>query len=128
MPPPRRGARENDPRLANRLLGGPDGHSAASRDGAAPGSTAGTAVRDTAESSAEAAGTAARGVTDRAGGAPLPAAIRRVMVFGQPTRFLTIAVTTTVWDARVAFLTLVVGCALAVTGELVDPTAKETRR
>ncbi|MFI6574537.1 hypothetical protein ACIBFB_01960 [Nocardiopsis sp. NPDC050513] len=128
VPPPPRGTQENDPRLTDRLLGGPDGRPAASRNGVAPGSSTGTAVRDAAETTAEAADAGTHGEPDRAGGAPLPAAIRRVMVFSQPTRFLTIAVTTTVWDARVAFLTLVVGCALAVTGELVDPTARETRR
>lgn len=46
---------------------------------------------------------------------------RRVMVFSQATRFLAIAVTATLWDARVAFLTLIVGCVLAVTSELADP-------
>ncbi|MEV2274157.1 hypothetical protein AB0I72_01105 [Nocardiopsis sp. NPDC049922] len=137
VPPPPRDTRENDPRLTDRLLGGPEGRPVATRDGVAPGSSTGTAVRATAgvaaapsttETAAAAADTGAHDAAARAGGAPLPAAIRRVMVFTQPTRFLTIAVTTTVWDARVAFLTLVVGCALAVTGELVDPTAKETRR
>jgi hypothetical protein len=44
-----------------------------------------------------------------------------MMVFSQSTRFLVIAVTATLWDARVAFLTLIVGCVVAVTGELVDP-------
>ncbi|MFE9242636.1 hypothetical protein [Nocardiopsis sp. NPDC006938] len=64
------------------------------------------------------------------GPAPAPSLAhlaRRVMVFGQPTRFLVIAVATIAVDARIAFLSLVVGCAVAITGELVDPSARETR-
>src|SRR5699024_1935854 len=38
-----------------------------------------------------------------------------------PVRFSAIAVTTVVADARIAFVTLIIGCAIAVTGELVDP-------
>jgi hypothetical protein len=53
---------------------------------------------------------------------------RRLTAFSQPTRFLVIAVTATLWDARVAFVTLIVGCAIAVTGELVDPAARGVRR
>ncbi|MET9708854.1 hypothetical protein ACFW3Z_02210 [Nocardiopsis alba] len=55
---------------------------------------------------------------------PLPLLIRRVMAFGQPTRFLVIAVATTLWDARIAFVSLIVGCAVAITGELVDPSSR----
>ena len=58
----------------------------------------------------------------------LPSLARRLMAFSQPARFLVIAVTATLWDARVAFVTLIVGCTIAVTGELVDPTAREVRR
>lgn len=53
---------------------------------------------------------------------------RRVMVFGQPTRFLVIAVATVAVDARIAFLSLIVGCAVAITGELVDPSSQTERR
>ncbi|MFJ9554949.1 hypothetical protein ACIRPH_14110 [Nocardiopsis sp. NPDC101807] len=70
-----------------------------------------------------------RGAPDARTGAPGPAAaVRRLTAFSQPTRFLVIAVTATVWDARVAFVTLIVGCAIAVTAELVDPTARGVRR
>ncbi|MGW8530410.1 MULTISPECIES: hypothetical protein [Nocardiopsidaceae] len=76
---------------------------------------------------------AGRGAPDARTGAlrpdPAPTApARRLTAFSQPTRFLVIAVTATVWDARVAFVTLIVGCAIAVTGELVDPTARGVRR
>lgn len=53
---------------------------------------------------------------------------RQVMAFGQPTRFLVIAVAVVALDARIAFLSLVVGCAVAITGELVDPSSREARR
>lgn len=50
---------------------------------------------------------------------PLPDIARRWLSFTQPMRFLAIGVTTVVWDPRVAFVTLVIGCAIAVTSELV---------
>ncbi|WP_116245928.1 hypothetical protein [Nocardiopsis sp. FIRDI 009] len=115
VPPPPRDCRENDPRLTERLLKDAPRGTATAR-----GADRGT-DRDTRPD-----GPAHRdGRPPRPAGAPLPTAIRRVMVFAQPTRFLAIAVAATLWDARVAFLTLIVGCALAVTGELVDPTAQE---
>src|SRR5699024_5622345 len=52
---------------------------------------------------------------------PLPALFRRILAFPQPLRFSAIAVTTVVADARIAFVTLIIGCAVAVTGELVGP-------
>lgn len=64
----------------------------------------------------------------RADTVPLPLLARQVMVFGQPIRFLVIAVTVTAWDARLAFVSLIVGCAVAVTGELVDPSSRGARR
>ena len=64
----------------------------------------------------------------RADAVPMPLLARQVMVFGQPIRFLVIAVTVTVWDARLAFVSLIVGCAVAVTGELVDPSSRGARR
>lgn len=54
--------------------------------------------------------------------------VRQVMAFGQPTRFLVIAVATVAMDARIAFLSLVIGCAVAITGELVDPSSQGARR
>ena len=59
--------------------------------------------------------------------APLPALFRRVLAFPQPVRFSAIAVTTVVADARIAFVTLIIGCAVAVTGELVDPIDRGAR-
>jgi hypothetical protein len=53
---------------------------------------------------------------------------RQVMAFGQPARFLVITVATVALDARIAFLSLIVGCAVAITGELVDPSSREARR
>ncbi|MCY9785678.1 hypothetical protein KIK06_17470 [Nocardiopsis sp. EMB25] len=111
VPPPRREPRENDPRLTGRLLGDASARATATEDPDHRTRSDGPEHHDTRP--------------PRTAGAPLPIAIRRVMVFTQPTRFLVIAVAATAWDARVAFLTLIVGCALAVTGELVDPTARE---
>ena len=61
-------------------------------------------------------------------GPSLSRTTRRVLAFGQPTRFLVIAVATMALDARVAFLSLVIGCGVAITGELVDPSSREARR
>ncbi len=61
-------------------------------------------------------------------GPSLSSVARRIMAFGQPTRFLVIAVCTVALDPRVAFLSLVVGCGVAITGELVDPSPQEARR
>ncbi|WP_444961171.1 hypothetical protein [Nocardiopsis sp. M1B1] len=52
---------------------------------------------------------------------PAPSPLRRIADFPQPVRFLAIAVTATLWDARVAFVTLVVGCVVAATAQLADP-------
>lgn len=105
-PRPPEGPRESDPRLTGRLLGsaGPP------RPRTSPES------RTSQERLPASAPSAAPGARVQ-----LPHLARRVMVFSQSTRFLAIAVTATLWDARVAFLTLIVGCAVAVTGELVDP-------
>lgn len=66
--------------------------------------------------------------TSMSGDLSLTHLVRQVMAFGQPTRFLVIAVATVALDARIAFLSLVVGCAVAITGELVDPSSREARR
>ncbi|MCK9870728.1 hypothetical protein MRI28_13965 [Nocardiopsis dassonvillei] len=55
------------------------------------------------------------------GARPAPSPLRRIADFPQPVRFLAIAVTATLWDARVAFVTLVVGCVVAATAQLADP-------
>ncbi|WP_049569972.1 hypothetical protein [Nocardiopsis sp. SBT366] len=52
---------------------------------------------------------------------------RLAMAFDQPTRFLVIAVATVAFDARIAFLSLVVGCVVAITGELVGTSSRESR-
>lgn len=76
----------------------------------------------------------AAGIPDtEEGGSAVPASpslallTRRIMAFEQPTRFLVIAVAATAWDARIAFISLIVGCVVAITGELVDPSS-EVRR
>ncbi|MEE2041069.1 hypothetical protein Q8791_27985 [Nocardiopsis sp. CT-R113] len=148
---PVRDPRDSDPALTGRLLGasapgdgkaprrGPGANvaSAAGAGGAAPaGVRADGAPPGPREAGPDrdrpAAGSGphrAPGAARTPGAAPaLPALARRLMVFSQPTRFLVIAVTATLWDARVAFVTLIVGCTIAVTGELVDPTAREVRR
>jgi hypothetical protein len=71
----------------------------------------GTAVRDRADA----------GTDDRGADGAAPSPLRRIADFPQPVRFLAIAVTATLWDARVAFVTLVVGCVVAVTAQLADP-------
>lgn len=47
--------------------------------------------------------------------------LRSLLAFPQPVRFTVVAVAATLWDARVAFVTLVFGCAVAITAHLVDP-------
>ncbi|WP_047867986.1 hypothetical protein [Nocardiopsis sp. RV163] len=77
-------------------------------EGARPGASPnGACDRDRADA----------GTGDRAAPSPL----RRIADFPQPARFLAIAVTATLWDARVAFVTLVVGCVVAATAQLADP-------
>lgn len=100
IPAPRRPG-DGDPELTGRLLG--TGGEQVGRRRVAPGELRG-----------EAAG---RGSV--AAMVPLPDLARRWLSFTQPVRFLAIGVTTVVWDPRVAFVTLVVGCAIAVTSELV---------
>ncbi|CAM3633678.1 hypothetical protein [Nocardiopsis rhodophaea] len=50
----------------------------------------------------------------------LPAAVRRLLAFPQAARFATVALTITIWDPRVTFIALIVGCGVAVTAEVVD--------
>lgn len=49
-------------------------------------------------------------------------AVRSLLNFSQPVRFTVVAVAATLWDARVAFVTLIFGCAVAITAHLVGPT------
>lgn len=115
VPFPPEGMRKSDEQLAGRLLGPgsrgagePDEGTRAAGDGAQAGGPAAAAQRT-------------RRPEPHRATVPLPALARRIMVFSQPTRFSVIAVTTVAGDARVAFVALIIGCAVAVTGELVDP-------
>lgn len=58
----------------------------------------------------------------------LPGIACRWLSFTQPVRFLAIGVTTVVWDPRVAFITLVIGCAIAVTSALVGARGQAEQR
>ena len=89
---------DSDPELTGRLLG-----------------------TQSARGSTRVAAREGRGAAPAATGAvvPLSDLARRGLAFTQPVRFLAIVVTTIVWDPRVAFVTLVVGCTIAVTSELV---------
>ncbi|WP_179826207.1 hypothetical protein [Nocardiopsis aegyptia] len=126
-PRPPEGPRESDPRLTGRLLGPGPGAASDAASAAGPGvpprpriSPEARAVQE-ARAARDTSPEPAPAPANRSARLPLPHLARRIMVFSQSTRFLAIAVTATLWDARVAFLTLIVGCAVAVTGELVDP-------
>ncbi|WP_040698397.1 hypothetical protein [Nocardiopsis kunsanensis] len=101
---------EGDPELTGRLLGGGGERAGRTR-----------VARDARQEEAAGRGPAATVV-------PLPDLARRWLSFTQPVRFLVIGVTTVVWDPRVAFVTLVIGCALAVTSELVGAWEQVERR
>ncbi|WP_150251921.1 hypothetical protein [Nocardiopsis deserti] len=144
-PRPPQGSRTSDPGLTARLFGATvvDGTTGGSRPPRAPAGAAanGTAVNGPAVNGIHVNGAVGRGVplcgsseeetspngasagdraADRADrSAPSP--LRRIADFPQPVRFLAIAVTATLWDARVAFVTLVVGCVVAATAQLADP-------
>ncbi|WP_028647439.1 hypothetical protein [Nocardiopsis sp. CNT312] len=103
LPAPPQGPKESDPAITGRLFGTGGGSGTAPRSGPAPEPPA-------------------RKPRPAVPGSAPPAVLRRLLAFTQSTRFLVIAVTATFWDARAALLTLTVGCALAVTCELIDPT------
>ncbi|MUL39721.1 hypothetical protein FZ103_00760 [Streptomonospora sp. PA3] len=69
---------------------------------------------------------------DRAGTDRPPSArasrLLRLAAFPQGARFAVVALTITIWDARVTFIALIVGCALAVTAELAGGPDHETAR
>ncbi|WP_420161381.1 hypothetical protein [Nocardiopsis sp. CNT-189] len=54
--------------------------------------------------------------------------LRAAACFPEPVRFLVIAVTAVFADARVTFIALITGCAIAATAALVDPRPGEGRR
>jgi hypothetical protein len=94
-----------------------------------PGSTASTAAAATTPApSTTAPALDSPAAPETEGGLSPVLLARQVMVFGQPTRFLVIAVATVAVDARIAFLSLIVGCVVAITGELVDPSSRVERR
>ncbi|MDA8370087.1 MAG: hypothetical protein M0026_09465 [Nocardiopsaceae bacterium] len=49
-------------------------------------------------------------------------------VFPQAGRFAVVALTITIWDTRVTFIALIVGCALAVSSELIEHPARDAAR
>ncbi|NYE49692.1 hypothetical protein HDA32_004812 [Spinactinospora alkalitolerans] len=58
------------------------------------------------------------GATRVAGSSRRPDLIRRITAFAQPERCLVVAATVTIWDVRVTFIALTVGCVLATVGDL----------
>ncbi|MFD0773864.1 hypothetical protein ACFQZ2_07990, partial [Streptomonospora algeriensis] len=60
--------------------------------------------------------------------APYPSLLARLAAFPQAARFGAVALTITIWDARVTFVALIAGCVLAVTAELTGQTDDETAR
>ena len=59
---------------------------------------------------------------------PIAGLVQRTLLFPQSARFLAIAATVTLWDPRISFITLIVGCAIAITTALVDPATAQGRR
>ncbi|PWV44937.1 hypothetical protein [Nocardiopsis sp. L17-MgMaSL7] len=92
-----------------------------------PSEVAGEAATETATRSRPVADGAERAEAPGAADLSLIGLSRLAMAFDQPTRFLVIAVATVAFDARIAFLSLVVGCAVAITGELVGTSSRESR-
>lgn len=88
-------------------------------EGARP---AGASPNGTSDRARAAAATDDRAADGARPDLPAPSPLRRIADFPQPVRFLAIAVTATLWDARVAFVTLVVGCVVAATAQLADPS------
>ncbi|WP_131097015.1 hypothetical protein [Streptomonospora litoralis] len=79
---------------------------------------------DRAESTAATGGRRGRAPADRRRSPPLA----RLAAFPQAARFGAVALTITIWDVRVTFIALIVGCALALTGELIGGPARDTAR
>ncbi|MBV2367090.1 hypothetical protein ACFPZ0_14650 [Streptomonospora nanhaiensis] len=61
-------------------------------------------------------------------GLRVPPPVRAVLAFPQIARFAVVALTITIWDARVTFIALIAGCALAIAVELVETTTPDTAR
>lgn len=111
--------RESDPALTARLFGGAAMGPGPVGSGSAPPAPA----RSGGSAGAEGPSPACEG--------PLPAArtpLGRAVSFSQPVRFAAIAVTATLWDARVAFCTLALGCTIAVIAHVFDPAGHGKRR
>ncbi|WP_159940398.1 hypothetical protein [Nocardiopsis sp. FR6] len=119
-PQPPQGPRKSDPDLTSRLFG--------TTVATAPGG-----VATGASGAGGGSGESGRAGDGRSGPARRPEAssspvsvsapVHHLVTFSQPVRFAVIAVTVTLWDARVAFVTLIFGCAIAVTARVVGPTA-----
>ncbi len=133
-PRPPQGPRVSDPGLTARLFGATvvDGTTGGSRPVRAPAGARAeaTAVNGHAVNAVPASAAPVNAATGHGtplcgspeeGARPAPSPLRRIADFPQPVRFLAIAVTATLWDARVAFVTLVVGCVVAATARLADP-------
>ncbi|MBB6170081.1 hypothetical protein HNR23_000141 [Nocardiopsis mwathae] len=112
----------SDPALTAKLFGSPPWGDAG---GAVP--HAGTVAGPTGPPEPECGRVGSAGATERTeGGQPsredalYPIAARWLLGFPQAARFATIAMTITIWDPRVTFIALIVGCGVAVTAELVD--------
>ncbi|MFC4560598.1 hypothetical protein ACFO4E_01880 [Nocardiopsis mangrovi] len=76
-----------------------------------------------------AADEAPRPAADRGrAGAPAPSWVRTALSFPQAGRLAVVASTITIWDARVTFIALIVGCAVAITRELTEQPARDAAR
>ncbi|GAA4944886.1 hypothetical protein GCM10023224_30090 [Streptomonospora halophila] len=85
----------------------------------APGSTAPDAAERTADTGGDA---------PRRGGGPRRALLARLAAFPQAARFAAVALTITIWDARVTFIALIAGCALAAAADLAGPPDDDIAR
>ncbi|GAB3455473.1 hypothetical protein GCM10027570_36080 [Streptomonospora sediminis] len=98
------------------------GPGAGAEDGGGPAEP-GAAPQPGAARSAPHSGPVGPGILRRA---RLP--FRPAMDFPQAARFGVVAVTILIWDVRVTFVALIVGCALAVTAELVGNPTRDIQR
>ncbi|MDT0304565.1 hypothetical protein [Streptomonospora wellingtoniae] len=82
---------------------------------APPGAAEGTPGTGGADERDPAAGGAG---APRRGSGPPRALLARLAAFPQAARFAAVALTITIWDARVTFIALIAGCALAAAADL----------
>ncbi|MDA0565958.1 hypothetical protein LG943_16790 [Streptomonospora sp. S1-112] len=127
----------SDPSLTDELLGAGGRADASAGPAPAAGTATATEPAPGAAGTETAAGTRA-GTGPDTGPAPaararrgipvVPPPVRAVLAFPQIARFAVVALTITIWDARVTFVALIVGCALATAAELVETTTPDTAR